>query len=148
MPQISICRTISSSPVGLCSSWCVFLDHAKEKGTPNSITPCETGHWSLLQSPCTKRQYVHGLASWLSWHQSLLDLMHCNQKDGPDQGRAQSRDHSSHKLFTHSQGIQPHLQYQEPRPTATLFYRVERDRARKSKCLLRSRQLGQPAARL
>lgn len=57
-------------------------------------------------------------------------------------------DHSSHKLFTHSQGIQPHLQYQEPRPTATLFYRVERDRARKSKCLLRSRQLGQPAARL
>lgn len=107
MPQISICRTISSSPVGLCSSWCVFPDHAKEKGTPNSITPCETGHWSLLQSPCTKRQYVHGLASWLSWHQSLLDLMHCNQKDGPDPGRAQSRDRSFFPQTLHTQSGHP-----------------------------------------
>lgn len=61
------CRTISFSPVGLCSSWRVSPIHGKGKGTLNSITTCDTGHWSLLQSPCTNRP---GGGRCMAWYTS------------------------------------------------------------------------------
>lgn len=66
------CQIISFPLVGLCSAWHVSPGHAKGKGTPNSISTCETRH-----SPSLTGLAAVGEAWYASWAATALCWTSC-----------------------------------------------------------------------